>query len=74
MARTSTPQARKPAVDPATPAWVLDVADDALRAAEQALIDRMLSDAVSEDITDTPLWRHRRSQLMSLLAAKAAAR
>ena len=58
--------------DPQTPAWVLDIVTDEIRAGEQKLIDMMLSR--DEDITDTALWRHRRSQFLSLLAEMASKR
>lgn len=59
-----------PQVDPQTPAWMLDLVDGVLQTGESRLIDRMLDD--DEDITDTPLWVHRRSQFRSLLAEKLA--
>ena len=55
--------------DPATPTWVLDIVTAEIRAGEQALMDFML--ARGEDITDTALWKHRRSQFLSLLADQA---
>lgn len=55
--------------DPQTPAWVLDIVQEEITAGEQRLIDAMLER--DEDITDTPLWVHRRSQFMSLLVEKA---
>jgi hypothetical protein len=59
-------------VDPQTPAFVLDAADSALRHGEGVLMEAMLG--VDEDITDDRLWRHRRSQFLSLLTSRAAAR
>jgi hypothetical protein len=59
-----------PKVDGQTPAWVLDIVTEEIRHGEQMLIDHMLE--IGEDITDTALWIHRRSQFLSLLAAKAA--
>ena len=59
-------------VDKSTPAWVLDIVTAQIRAGEQRLIDYMLS--IDEDVSDTPLWKHRRSQFMSLLADRAAER
>ena len=53
--------------DPAAPAWVLDVAEEAVRWYRQRLIDTMLERG--EDPTDNTLWRHRRLQLESLLAS-----
>jgi hypothetical protein len=57
---------------PDVPAWVLGIVEAEIRAGEQKLMDHMLK--IGEDITDTALWRHRRSQFMSLLIRKAAAR
>lgn len=57
--------------DPNTPAWVLDVAEDVRRFQSQRLIDTMLERG--EDVTDNALWRHRRSQLESLLASSKVA-
>jgi hypothetical protein len=54
-------------IDRAEPAWVLDVAEDAVRRMRDALSDAMMLHG--EDPTDTTLWRHRRSQLESLLAS-----
>ena len=51
--------------DPGTPSWVLDIAEDAVHWYRQRLIDVMLERG--EDPTDSNLWRHRRSQLESLL-------
>ena len=54
--------------DPSTPAWMLDVAEDVKRFYSQHLIDAMLER--DEDVTDTPLWQHRRSQLDSVLKVR----
>lgn len=56
-----------PHPDPAAPAWVRDVAEEAVRWYRQRLIDTMLERG--EDPTDGTLWAHRRSQLESLLAS-----
>lgn len=52
-------------VDPATPAWVLDAAQDAIHRMDEALTQAMLDKG--EDVTDDTLWRHRRLQLRSLV-------
>ena len=52
---------------PGTPSWVLDVAEDTVHWQRQHLIEAMLEHG--EDVTDNVLWRHRRSQLESLLAS-----
>lgn len=59
-------------VDPQTPAWVLDAVEDALHRGENALLDAMLGR--DEDTSDDGLWRHRKSQFLSLLIAQATAR
>jgi len=58
--------------DPATPAWVLDIAQKQVTAGEQAVIDWMLDH--DEDPTDDTLWRHRKLQFLSLLSAEATKR
>lgn len=60
-------------VDPQTPAFVLDAVESALRHGEGALIEAMLGPA-GEDVSNDGLWRHRRSQFLSLLADRASAR
>lgn len=56
--------------DSATPAWILDVAEEALRAGESQLIKQML--ARDENVADNLLWSHRKSQFYALLATVMA--
>jgi DNA polymerase IIIc chi subunit len=60
-----------PKVDSQTPAWVLDIVTEQIGRGEQMLIDHMLE--TGEDVSDTALWIHRRSQFLSLLAQRAMA-
>lgn len=59
-------------VDPQTPGWVLDAVEDALAHGEGALIEAMLN--ADEDVSNDGLWRHRNSQFLSLLTARATAK
>lgn len=52
-------------VDPSTPAWVLDAAQDAIRATDRVLNEAMTGQG--EDVVDYSLWCHRRSQMRSLI-------
>jgi hypothetical protein len=54
-------------IDPDTPAWVLDVAEDVQQYRLRHLQDMMLK--AGEDVTNDGLYRLRRSQLDSLLAS-----
>lgn len=57
-------------IDPSTPAWMLDVADNVMGDLYSRLAEGMLSR--DEDMTDDALWILRRNQLDDLIAVRLA--